>query len=66
MNCMLGWSRKERILFRLIAFCYPPLLPLYLQNLRTDHCIQLINVITQKLSEVNFWRNEEEKMRNFI
>jgi hypothetical protein len=48
LNKRLGWSVSEKVLLNLIMVLYPPCLPIYLQKVRTNNCLRLIEALTKE------------------
>jgi hypothetical protein len=66
LNKRTEWSKWERFVENLLSVLYPPLAPKFLFWRRMKHCNRFIQALSEKMQQVQFWKSEEERMRDYI
>ena len=66
INRKTEWSKWEDIAYRAIKFIYPAMAAKFLYWRRDKHCSRFVDMVHDKVRIVEFWKNEEERMRDHI
>ena len=62
----MKWARSERGMLGLLRVFYPSLIPKFMLWRRKKHCSKFIMLLSKNIELIPFWKNEEDRMRNYM